>query len=168
MRQLLLSLLMLGFLTACAKDGSEIDATREEIAIEFLNGMYTGNPAVVDTLAAPDIVVSYPIFNEVFGTPSILGREAVRDFVVRFGKRWVDAEVTVHEVATDGDIVVVVWGFRARAANPEKADSSSLSERKWGGITLYRFDSEDRIILELGEESAPGPAARVPNAFTTP
>jgi hypothetical protein len=34
-------------------------------------------------------------------------------------------------------------------------------EHSWGGITLYRFDEEGKIVAEIGEESAPGPLERV-------
>lgn len=157
--------LMAFLLIGCNAGEMETGATRERLAIEFLRGLYGGDPSVVDRLAAPEIVVSYPIFEEVLGAPSIQGRDAVREFATGFGRRWIDAEVTVHSVVSNDDAVVVLWGFRARPAGAGEGDARALPEREWGGITLYRFDSNDRVVLEVGEESEPGPAARVPSAF---
>ena len=41
---------------------------RTAVAEQFLRGLYGGEPVVVDVLAAPDIVVSYPIFEKVAAT----------------------------------------------------------------------------------------------------
>lgn len=141
------------------------DAKRKTLAVDFLRGIYTGDPSVVDQIAAPDIVVSYPIFDEIFKTPAIRGRDAVRDFAIGFGKRWIDANVTVRQAMADGDGVVLVWEFQARSANPDNSGDAKSTTKAWGGVTLYRFNESDQIMLELGEESTPGPAARVPAAF---
>lgn len=143
----------------------DADAKRKKLAVDFLRGIYTGDPSVVDQIAAPDIVVSYPVFNEIFKTPTIRGRDAVRDFAIGFGKRWIDANVTVRQVIADGDGVVLVWEFQARSANPENSGDAESTKKAWGGVTLYRFNESDQIMLELGEESSPGPVARVPDAF---
>jgi predicted ester cyclase len=143
----------------------DADAKRKKLAVDFLRGIYTGDPSVVDQIGAPDIVVSYPIFDEIFKTPAIRGRDAVRDFAIGFSKRWIDARVTVRQVLADGDAVVLIWEFQARSANPDHSGDAELSKKAWGGITLYRFNDSNQIILELGEESTPGPAARVPAAF---
>jgi hypothetical protein len=168
MRRLFLIVPALIPIFGCATNSSVADAKREDAAIEFLRGIYTGDSSVVDRLAAPGIVVSYPIFDEIFGEPSIVGREAVRDFAEGFGKRWISGEVIIHDVIIRGDTAVVVWGFRARKAASDGGGQSTLVERAWGGITLYRFDGEDRIVFEIGEESTPGPAARIPDAFADP
>lgn len=143
----------------------DADAKRKQLAVKFLHGIYTGDSSVVDKIAAPDIVVSYPIFGEVFKLPAIRGRKAVRDFAAGFGKRWVDAVVTVRHVMADGDAVVLIWEFQARSTNPDNLGETEYSRKAWGGVTIYRFNEADQIILELGEESTPGPLARVPAAF---
>ena len=130
---------------------------RKNLTVDFLRGIYTGDPSVVDKIAAPDIVVSYPIFEEIFKTPAIRGRDAVRDFAIGFGKRWVDTSVTVRQVIDDGDTVVLVWEFQARSAHRDDAGDAEPSKKTWGGVTLYRFNESNQIMLELGEESASGP-----------
>lgn len=168
MRRLFLIVPALLSIFGCAANVSVVDAKREDTAIEFLRGIYTGDSSVVDRLAAPGIVVSYPIFEEVFGEPTIVGREGVRDFAEGFGERWIDGEVIVHDVVIRGDTAIVIWGFQARRAVPDSADRSTMAETAWGGITLYRFDDDNRIVFEIGEESTPGPAARIPEAFVDP
>jgi hypothetical protein len=113
-------------------------------------------------LAGDDIVVSYPIFEKLFNTSAIRGREAVKDFATGFCERWEGARVTIHEAVVEKDRVVLVWSFRARnvgSAQPDVAPTNQ--EHSWGGITLYRFDGEGKIVAEIGEESAPGPVERV-------
>jgi len=140
-------------------------AKRKSLAVSFLRGIYTGDPSVVDQIAAPDIVVSYPIFGDIFETPAIRGRDAVRDFAIGFGKRWSNAVVTVHQVMADGDAVVLFWEFQAQSSNPANSSDAESSKHAWGGVTLYRFNESNQIMLELGEESTPGPVARIPGAF---
>lgn len=162
---LLLVMAVLLPLNACSADKSDLEATRKQIAIDFLLGEYSGDLAVVDRLAAPEIVVSYPVFEEIFGSASIRGRQAVRDFAAGFAKRWIDRELTIYQVVAQGDTVVVVWGFRARRAGSDSPDDTSKAESAWGGVTLFRFNSKDQIAFEIGEESSPGPSGRVPSAF---
>ena len=162
---LLLVMAVLLPLNACSADKSDLEATRKQIAIDFLLGEYSGDLAVVDRLAAPEIVVSYPVFEEIFDSASIRGRQAVRDFAAGFAKRWIDRELTIYQVVAQGDTVVVVWGFRARYAGSDSPDDTSEADSSWGGVTLFRFNSKDQIAFEIGEESSPGPSGRVPSAF---
>lgn len=165
MRKLLLVLVLLSLLSGCDADCVDADANRKQLAAEFLEGIYTGDTSVVNEIAAPDVVISYPIFGEVFDAPAIQGRGAVTKFVTGFSQRWVDGEVRVRHAVADGDIVVLVWEFDARPAGPASSDDDESDRQAWGGITLYRFNQSGQIALELGEESTPGPAARVPGAF---
>ena len=163
MRLTMTLLLTIAVVCACTPGETPDPNARERIAIAFLEGLYAGDTSVVDRYAGDDIVISYPVFEQLFGTPTIEGREAVRNFSARFASRWVDGKVSIHETVTDGDTVVLVWGFSARDA---ASDGPAAEARtSWGGITVYRFDADDRIVLELGEESDPGPASRVAGKF---
>lgn len=155
-------------LIGCEHDRVDVDAERKKLAVEFVRGIYTGDPSVVDKTAAPDIVVSYPIFSEIFDTPALEGRDAVRRFATGFGERWIDGKVTVHRAVADGDTVVLVWDFEARNAMTAADGDAAGKKEAWGGITVYRFNPSNQIELELGEESTPGPLARVPGAFEKP
>jgi hypothetical protein len=139
-----------------------MEEERKALAERFLRGVYGGDPTVVDDLAAEDVVSSYPVFERLFGTPCIRGRAALKEFATGFGQRWADGQITIHEAVAAGDSVVLVWEFRARrvaAASEEPPPTDQVHH--WGGITFFRFNASGKIVLELGEESAPGPVARV-------
>ncbi len=157
MRANVIQAVLLCFVSACASPQVERIASAER----FFRGVYGCDPSVVDDLAAEDIVVTYPVFEELFGAPAIRGREALKQFVAGFCERWTEGEVDIHEVVSDGDKVVLVWSFRARnvRASPNGQPPTN-PKRSWGGITLFRFDGAGKIIAEIGEESEPGPAQR--------
>lgn len=155
------ALLLALCLAACqASTPAELADERAETAERFMRGLYGGDAAVVDELASPDVVVSYPIFQELFETPAIRGQDAVREFGEGFALRWADARLTVHEAVVEGDRAVLLWSFRASAREGVPGLEPG-EEAAWGGITLYRFDEQGRIAAEVGEESTPGPVARL-------
>ena len=62
----------------------------------------------------------------------------------------------------EGNRVVLVWSFRARNVGSVRPGEPPIHrEQSWGGITLIRFDNAGKIVAEIGEESAPGPEARL-------
>jgi PBP1b-binding outer membrane lipoprotein LpoB len=56
--------ILLLLLIGCSSERVGTDSERKAVAERFFRGVYGGNPTVVDELAGPDIVVSYPIFQE--------------------------------------------------------------------------------------------------------
>ena len=140
------------------------DSKSERIATaeEYFRGIYGGDPSVVDRLTSENIVVSYPIIQNVAGTPAIRGRDAVKALVARFGKKWADPHYEFHETVCEGDRVVLLWSFHARSlAETPPGQAKSDDDYSWGGITLIRFDENGKISAEIGEESNPGPYERV-------
>jgi len=127
------------------------------VAERYFRGVYGCNPAVVQELASPDIVVTYPIFASLFGKPVLRGRDAVTAFAEHFCRKWADPELVFHDAVSDERRVVLVWSFRAR----DTEAASGEAESAWGGISLLRFDAEGRITAEIGEESTPGPMGRL-------
>lgn len=151
------------FLVLCGLIASTATAqeSRKDLAERFLRGVYACGPSEVEELASDDIVLSYPVFETIFGTPALRGREAVLAFAARFCERWEDREITIHAAVEEGDSVVLIWSFRARSTAPESSEPASTNEmQSWGGITFYGFDSAGRISAEIGEESNPGPQGR--------
>jgi len=130
------------------------------VAERYFRGVYGCNPAVVEELASPDIVVTYPIFQSLFGKPVLRGRDAVEAFAEHFCRKWANPEVVFHDAVSDERRAVLVWSFSAR--NTEAAPGEPVSE--WGGISLFRFDAQGRITAEIGEESTPGPLGRLSKA----
>jgi hypothetical protein len=147
-------------LLVAASPGTEAapaEQSRESVAERYFRGVYGCQPSVVDELASPDIVVSYPIFATLFGQPALRGRDAVKAFAERFCRKWADPEVVFHEAVSDERRVVLVWSFSARDTEAASGEAASA----WGGISLLRFDAEGKITAEIGEESTPGPMGRL-------
>jgi ketosteroid isomerase-like protein len=139
-----------------------MEPDRKALAERYFRAVYTGDLAVIDDLASDAIVITYPIFSSLFGTPLVRGRTAVKEFGIRFSSRWADPQISIHEALAEGDCVVLLWDFRARNLVPiQPGDAASRQEHRWGGITLFRFDETGKIIAEIGEESDPGPVARL-------
>ncbi len=139
---------------ACDSTTVDSAAERKAVAERFFRGVYGCEPSVVPELGGDDILISYPIFEDLFDTPAIRGRESVEQFATGFCSRWKDAEITIHEAIAEGDRVALLWSFQAR--NVASGERSS-----WGGITLLRFDGTGKIVAEIGEESEPGPVERL-------
>lgn len=163
MRLGLTTMLALGAPWGCSSPNGSPAHDYAGQAERFFRGVYGCGPSAVTELASDSVVMSYPIFLELYDTAAFRGKEAVRSFAERFCGRWEDARFTFHERVADGNRVVLVWSFRARFVGPEiEGGPVPGEELGWGGITLYRFDDSGRIAAEIGEESTPGPMARVP------
>lgn len=162
MKTVLAILPMLLMLIGCSTSDDSPAAERKAQAERFFRGVYGCSPSVVDELAADSVKMSYPIFAELYNTSAFRGKEAVRGFAERFCSRWEEAQFTFHESLADGDNVVLVWSFRARFVGSESPGGPVPGEEQgWGGITLYQFDDSGKIAAEIGEESTPGPMARI-------
>lgn len=153
-------------LAGCGGAGSTPSA--RDTAETYLRGVYGCGPGLVEQTAAEDIVISYPVFESLFGTPAIRGRDAVKQFAERFCSRWSDMELKVHETVVEDDRVVLVWEFSATPAGAAAGETGSAAgeanpnpRESWGGISFIRLDDAGRVIEEIGEESSPGPIARV-------
>ncbi len=137
---------------------SSADPKSEHIVIaeRYFRGVYTSDLSVVDDLVAEDITVSYPIFESLFGSPTLQGREAVRSLVTWFEQRWADTQIEFIETVSEGDRVVLMWSLRARYIVPLERDQQAINpEHIWSGISLFRFDNAGKIVEEIGYESKP-------------
>lgn len=133
-----------------------------ENAVRFFHAVFGGRPSDIDELAGDDVVVTYPIFQRLLSKPTVRGREELIAFATRFSTTWTDARITVEETIAQGNSVVLMWTFTARNTGPgATGDPPSNKEASWGGLSLYRFDEHGKITTEIGEESFPGPAARL-------
>lgn len=134
----------------------------QAIAERYFSAIYGGDLSAIDALADKDIVVSYPIFQTVYNAPAIHGREAVKRFATHFCSRWTDAQFTIDEAVDEGDRLAIVWSFQARnvgAIRPGAPPDNQVHH--WGGISLLRFNRAGQVVAEIGEESEPGPTARL-------
>lgn len=161
MVRILAVLSVLVALAGCSAPNAD-PAERVALAERYLHAVYECDSAVVDELAADSVVLSYPIIADLYGAPALRGRDAVQSFSRQFCGRWKDQRTVIHQTVADGDNVVLVWSSTARYEGPPIRQAPAPgTEQAWGGITLYRFDRSGKIAAEIGEESTPGPMARV-------
>lgn len=143
--------------SACETSKDSIQE-HKRIAEQLFRSVYGGNYTEIDSLIGDDIEASYPIFEQIFGSKTIRGREAYKNFTIGFNKRWTDAQITIHETIAEDKSIVLVWSFKAIRIQTEQ-DSSRVERQKysWNGFTLYHFNESGKIISETGEESSPEP-----------
>jgi hypothetical protein len=128
------------------------------VAERFFRAVYECVDADLAELASPEVRMSYPIFAERLGTSVLEGLDAVEGFSRGFCQRWSNPTVVVHEAIATDRRAVLVWSFSATSQIAESEDEGRAS---WGGITVFHFDDEGRVIAEFGEESTPGPVIRM-------
>ena len=145
----------------CQGTGDVLNDRKNQAELLFRN-IYGGEPSKISNLVTEDVVSTYPIFKQVLGTSVIHGREAYENFAVHFKNRWKEPHLSIDDAVAEENQVVLIWSFHAKSAETTP-DSSFISgqDYQWGGITLFKFNSEGKIWAEIGEESAPGPFARL-------
>lgn len=162
MYKCLFAMLLLFLLGSCKSTVVTKERDYKTYAERFLRGEYGCDTSVVDDLAADSIKISYPIFEKLFGTPVIRGRDSAKQFLKHFCDTWKETKITIHNTIAEGNNVVFLWSFSAHnfgsTVPDEQPDSLVYS---WGGITLIQFNDEGKIFAEIGEESTPGPFERL-------
>ena len=128
----------------------------KENAERYFQAVYEGDLPALNKLATDDIVISYPIFETIFGKRAIRGIDGVRAFSKHFSSKWVGREFAINEEIQQGDTVVLVWQFRAR-----DSEAPTNKVRSWGGISVIHFNADGKVVSEVGEESSPGPVDRL-------
>ena len=161
MRKKKLWFISCAILVGCS--GADAPSVSHRAAAEgFFEAVYGCDATSIDDYGAEGVVVSYPIFETLYQTPAIRGREAVRDFSSSFCRRWSDPQITVNQAIEEGDRVVLLWSFSAvdnMALTQPGGDARARDS--WGGISAFRVDDQGKVVEEVGEESSPGPIARL-------
>ncbi len=128
----------------------------------FFRGVYECDEAAIRAHGSADVSVSYPLFQEVLAQPAIRGIDEVVAFSARFCTRWLEPRITIHDSVVDSARVVLVWSFEARpGAPPTDSIDPDAPTVSWGGISYFVLNEDGRVAMELGEESTPGPVARM-------
>jgi ketosteroid isomerase-like protein len=148
--------------SSCSTTRIHTETNHKAVAERYFTAIYRCQLSVIDELAGKDIVISYPIFQTLYHTPAIRGREAVKRFASNFCSKWADAQFTIDEAVEEGDRVAIVWSFQARNVGEIRPGVQPDNQlHTWGGISFLRFNSAGQVVEEIGEESDPGPAARL-------
>jgi hypothetical protein len=143
---------MIVFITFClcssCQTNSITNQEHKQLAEQLIRSVYGGDTSQIDSLVSDNVVCSYPIFEELFGSYAIRGPKQYKNFAVEFGRRWSDPKITFHEAIAEDKSVVLVWSFSAIRMNTEQ-DSSVVAgqEYSWGGITLVQFDESGKINM---------------------
>ena len=121
-------------------------STKENKAIahRFAQVWAAGGLHVVDELAAPDIVVSYPIPPE-----PIRGAEAFKAFLTEFVAGLPDVAVTVDDMIAEGDKVACRWTMRGTHTGPLFGFPATGRPVQISGFTFYRIAS-GKVVEETG------------------
>jgi steroid delta-isomerase-like uncharacterized protein len=99
---------------------------------------------ILDELAAPDIVVSYPIPPE-----PLRGAEAFKDFLMEVIAGLPDASVTVDDTIAEGDRVACRWTLRGTHDGPLFGFPPSGKSVQVSGFTFYRI-AGGKVVEETG------------------
>lgn len=152
------------FVVACS--APRADAERDAASAEaFFRGVYGCDAEAIREHGAPDVVISYPVFQELFGEPAVAGIDAVVSFSQRLCNRWRHPRVTIDDRVAEPGRVVLVWSFETESSQVDSTESpneeGSEGLQKWGGISYFTVNEDGLVTSELGEESTPGPFGRL-------
>ena len=114
------------------------------IAHRFAQVWSAGCLHIVDELAAPDIVVSYPMPPE-----PIRGTEAFKVFLTELIAGLPDVKVTVDDTIAEGDQVACRWTWRGTHKEPLFGFPPTGKPVQISGFTFYRI-AGGKVVEETG------------------
>jgi len=156
MRKIIFFLLAILFIS-CIKAVVKVTPDKKTIAEKYFRGIYGCDPSVVDRFANDSISVSYPVFMRLFNKTEIKGKKSVKNFASGFCSKWEEAQITIHDSILEENKLVLFWSFNAKFVGESQLNGPEKNtEHAWGGISLFLFDDEGKILSEIGEESPDG------------
>lgn len=114
------------------------------IANRFAQVWAAGGLHIVDELAAPDIVVSYPMPPE-----PLRGAEAFKGFLTDLVAGLPDASVTVDDMVAEGDKVACRWTLRGTHDGPLFGFPATGRPVEISGFTFYSI-ADGKVVEETG------------------
>jgi steroid delta-isomerase-like uncharacterized protein len=114
------------------------------IARRFAQVWAPGNFDILDELAAPDLIVSYPVPPE-----PIHGPEAFKILLARILGALPDATVSVDEEIAEADKVAVRWTLRGTHKGELLGIPATNRSVELTGITFYRI-VDGKVLEERG------------------
>ena len=114
------------------------------IARRFAQVWAPGNFAIVDELASPDLIVSYPVPPE-----PIHGPEAFKAFLAQFYAGLPDASVSIDEEIAEADKVAVRWTVRGAHKGELLGILPTNRLVELAGMTFYRI-AKGKVVEERG------------------
>jgi len=120
------------------------------IARRFAEAWIPGGLNLVDELASPDIVVSYPIPPE-----PIRGREAFKAFLQVLHTALPDATIEVDHLVAEGGMVAAHWRLEGTHDGPLFDVPATGRSVRTHGFTIYAIE-DGKVIREFGMGDAGG------------
>jgi len=114
------------------------------IAHRFGQVWAAGGLHIVDELAAPDLVVSYPIYPQ-----PIRGAEAFKAFLTEFIAGLPDVTVTADDTIAEGDKVALRWTIGGTHKGPLFGFPPTGRPVQISGMTFYRI-ADGKVVEETG------------------
>ena len=115
------------------------------IARRFLKIWNAGGEALVDDLAAPDILFSHSRLQE-----PMRGASLLKQLLAQTHDSFPDMRIEAEEVIAEGDRVVVYWTYYATHRNNVLFGVAPSGKRvQVSGVTLYRI-ANHRVVQEFG------------------
>ena len=119
------------------------------LARRFIQVWVPGNLSVLDELAAPDIMVIYPVLGE-----PVRGAAAFNQLLAHFHAACPDVEISVQEQIAEGDKVVTRWSVCGTHRGELLGVPPTGRPLSWTGI-IHRLVG-GRVMEQRGEEDALG------------
>jgi steroid delta-isomerase-like uncharacterized protein len=116
------------------------------IARRFAQVWNRGGTEVIDELAAPDLVVSYPLF-----PAEIHGPAAFKELLAGVYKAFPDLGLRVDDIIAEGDKVAARWTTWGTHQGDMPGLPATGKRAEWTGITIYRI-ADGKVVEERGEE----------------
>ena len=101
---------------------------------------------IIDELAVPDIVMTYPVMPEV-----VRGRDRFKKVMANFREAFPDSDIIVEDEIAEDNKVVVRWTFSGTHKGSFLGIPPSGRKVRWTGITIFTL-SGGKVIEERGEE----------------
>jgi steroid delta-isomerase-like uncharacterized protein len=120
-------------------------AENKEIARRLVSAWESGNQRVVDDLASPDLVVSYPTISTIHGT------EEFKQALAGVYTAVPDPEMRIESLIAEGDQVVARWRAVGTSRGPLLGAPATGKRVEWTGITIYRM-ADGKVVEDRGEE----------------
>jgi steroid delta-isomerase-like uncharacterized protein len=110
---------------------SDVDA----LARRFIQAWNAGQRAIVDELAAPDLVVSYTHYPAPYRGPA-----AFKEMLAKTHHFFPDLSISVHDVVADAPRAVVHWTYRGTFQNGEMFGVAAAGQSvEVTGMTRYEI-----------------------------
>jgi steroid delta-isomerase-like uncharacterized protein len=135
---------------AAERTSSMATDENKEIARRFAQVWNKGGTEIIDELAAPDLVVSYPLLPE-----DLHGPEAFKQCIVALYNAFPDLGLRIDDLIAEGDKVAGRWTIWGTHQGDLPGLPATGKRAEWTGITIYRI-VDGKVVEERGEEDALG------------